>query len=338
MLVYLSLVFSSFFFSGIELFKNNKKNLYLEPIKKGYIFILFLLFIFNRNNNDYQNYLKIFKGEFQVKEKGYIFLVHILNFFKGNHNFIILILGILLIYTLFYLYRIKYVFCLISLYSIYVFAFDINQIRNLFCILFIMIGIKFLQKKKDLFYLIFNGLAASFQSLGYIYFVFYFLQKIKLKKYIKIISVLFICGFFTLFIFPKAMEFFFPDKAQAYFDRKPRFGMILYYIFIIMDIFIIKCKEKIKKEDILLIKFTLFPIIFLPYSFFFLELIHRVWRNALYIKWFYLLKGLGNEKKKYFIFSLLATQQFMLIGADFIKSKEFVINLVSQLGNLGFYF
>ncbi len=63
-----------------------------------------------------------------------------------------------------------------------------------------------------------------------------------------------------------------------------------------------------------------------------------MWRNALYIKWFYLLKGLGNEKKKYFIFSLLATQQFMLIGADFIKSKEFVINLVSQLGNLGFYF
>ncbi len=337
-----------------------------------------------------------------------------------------------MIYTLFYLYRIKYEFCFIFLYLIYIFMFDINQIRNLFCILFIMIGVKFLQKKKKFLYLIFNGLAASFQSLGYIYFVFYFLQKIKLKKYIKIISVLFICGFFTLylifnglaasfqslgyiyfvfyflqkiklkkyikiisvlficgfftlFIFPKAMEFFFPDKAQAYFDRKPRFGMILYYIFIIMDIFIIKCKEKIKKEDILLIKFTLFPIIFLPYSFFFLELIHRVWRNALYIKWFYLLKGLGNEKKKYFIFSLLATQQFMLIGfflelihrvwrnalyikwfyllkglgnekkkyfifsllatqqfmligADFIKSKEFVISLVAQIGNLGFYF
>lgn len=338
MSIYLSLVLSSFLFSIFEIFKENKKNLFFKVIKKGYVFILFLLFIFNRDNSDYQNYLKIFKGELLVKEKGYIFLIQFFKIFNGNHNFIILILGILLIYTLFYLYKVKYEISFIFLYSIYVFAFDINQIRNLFCILFIMIGIKFLQKKKDLFYLIFNGLAASFQSLGYIYFVFYFLQKIKLKKYIKIISVLFICGFFTLFIFPKAMEFFFPDKAQAYFDRKPRFGMILYYIFIITDIFIIKCKEKIKKEDILLIKFTLFPIIFLPYSFFFLELIHRVWRNALYIKWFYLLKDLGSEKKKYFIFSLLATQQFMLIGVDFIKSKEFVISLVGQIGNLGFYF
>ena len=338
MLIYLSLVLSSFIFSIFEIFKENKNNVFFKIIKKGYIFILFILFIFNRNNNDYQNYLKIFKGELQVKEKGYIFLVHILNFFKGNHNFIILILGILLIYTLFYLYRIKYEFCFIFLYLIYIFVFDINQIRNLFCVLFIMIGIKFLQKKKKFFYLIFNMLGSLFQSLGYVYFSFYFLQKIKLKKYIKLIAILSILGFLMIPIFSKIMTMIIPDKATFYLLRKPRFGMILYYIFIIMDILIIKCKEKIKKEDILLIKFVLFPAIFLPYSFLFLEIIQRVWRNALYIKWFYLLKDLGSEKKKYFIFSLLATQQFMLIGVDFIKSKEFVISLVAQIGNLGFYF
>ncbi len=81
MLIYLSLVLSSFMFSISEIFKENKNSVFFKIIKKAYIFILFLLFIFNRNNNDYQNYLKIFKGEFQVKEKGYIFLVHILNFF-----------------------------------------------------------------------------------------------------------------------------------------------------------------------------------------------------------------------------------------------------------------
>lgn len=338
MSIYLSLVLSSFLFGIFEVFKENKKNLYLELIKKGYIFILFVLFILNRDNSDYQAYLDIFNGKMTVLEKGYLYFIKFIKLLNGNHNFIILILGILLIYTLFYLYRIKYEFCFIFLYSIYVFAFDINQIRNLFCILFVMIGIKFLQKKKNFLYLIFNGLAASFQSLGYIYFVFYFLQKIKLKKYIKIISILFICGFLAIPIFSKTMEIIFPDKALAYFARKPRFGMVLYYFFLIMDIFIIRCKEKVKKGDILFIKFILFPIVFLPYSFLFLELIHRIWRNTLFIKWFYLLKDLESEKKKYKIFFFLFIQQFILIGADFIKSKEFVISLVAQIGNLGFYF
>lgn len=338
MSVYLSLIFSSFVFSVIELFKANRKNLYLKVIKKIYIFILFILFIFNRNNNDYQIYLKIFDGGYVKKEKGYLLFINFIKSIGGNHNIVILISGMLLIYVLFFLYTKKNEISFIFLYLLCGFVYDINQIRNLFCIMFILIGIKFLQKRKDCIYLIFNTLASSFQSLGFVYFIFYFLQKIKLKKYFKIVTILFIFGFLLTPIFPKIITFVSPKKAVYYLSLKPRFGMLLYYIFIAMDIFMLKYKNRITKKDILLIKFILFPIIFLPYSFLFLEIIHRIWRNTLYIKWFYLLKDLENEKKKYIIFILLISQQIMFISANFIKSNEAVINLLSQVGNLGFYF
>lgn len=338
MAIYLSLVFSSFLFSIIELFKNNKRNLCLKIVKKIYIFILFILFIFNRCNNDYENYLKIFTGERPGKEKGYLLFVKILKNLGGNHNLVILLLGVLLIFVLFYLYKSKNMISFIFLYLLCSFVYDINQIRNLFCIMFILIGIKFLQKRKDSIYLIFNALASSFQSLGFVYFIFYFLQKIRLKKYFKLVIVLFIFGFLLIPIFPKIITFIFPKKAIYYLSLKPRFGMLLYYIFIVMDIFMLKYKNRITKKDILLIKFILFPIIFLPYSFFFLEIIHRIWRNTLYIKWLYLLKDLENEKKKYVIFILLISQQLMFISANFIKSNEAVINLLSQVGNVRFYF
>lgn len=337
MQLYLFLIFSLFIFSCLELF--TQKNEYIRTIQKIYISIVFVLLTFNRKNSDYKNYLKVFDGEKNiVSEKGYLFFVKILKILGGNHNLILLILGCLFFFVIFYLYKKKYEITFIFLYLIYLFMYDINQIRNLFCILFILIGIKFLGKNKKYFYLIFNILAVSFQRLGYIYFIFYFLQKLKLRNYLKVIGMLFMGGIFFIPIFKKMMIILFQDKAMFYFAQTPRFGMLLYYIFIVMDIFLLK-KLYYKNNKELLLKFILFPIIFLPYSILSIELIRRIWRNTLYLKWFYFLKLLENEnyKKKVIVYFVLFSQQFMILSIEFFKDPRRVVDLISQIKNINFY-
>ena len=340
MIVYLSLVLSLFFFSILEMFIANKG--YFKIIQQTYIIIIFLFFIFNRENNDYNTYLLVFDGtDGIIKEKGYLFLNILIKKLGGSYHIILLILGFLFIYVVFYLYKIKYKICFMFLYSIYIYIFDINQIRNLFCILFILIGIKFLQKNNQKFYLCFNILAILFQRLGYIYLIFFIFQKFKLKNYIKILILSFISGFFLIRVFEKIMFLFFPEKFFLYFSQKPNFGMLLYYILIIMDIYILKISKfkKIKQNESLMIKFILFPIIFLPYSSVVsLELINRIWRNALYIKWFYFLSRVKNRKNKAVIFFILALQQILLLSAFLYKDFYPTLKLLKQIANIKFYF
>ncbi len=146
MFLYIILVFSSFFFSALELFTKEVNKDYFKIIQKIYIFIIFILFTFNRDNSDYRTYVAIFEGKSYVAEKGYMFFIKVIEAINGNHNYVLLTLGILLVYVLFYLYKIKYEITFIFFYSIFSFIYDINQIRNTFCILFILIGIKLLQK------------------------------------------------------------------------------------------------------------------------------------------------------------------------------------------------
>lgn len=342
-MIYLLLVLSSFFFSFLEVFISKIKRRYFKVFEKIYICVLFLLFVFNRGNSDYGNYCAIFNGNFIVKEKGYLFFTKTLANIGGNHNLVLLLLGMLLIYVFFYLYKNTYKISFIFLYSIYTFMYDINQIRNLFCILFVLIGLKFLQKNKDIFYLIFNILGISFQRIGYIYIIFYILKKLKLKNYLKMIGTLFFLGIFFIPVFKDIMIYLFPDKAFFYFSIKPRFGMIIYCFFIVMDIFILKIlkyNKKIEKDEIILIKFILFPIIFLPYSILSIELMNRVWRNSLYLKWIYVFKSLKNRKKKdkFIVYFTLIFQQIIILGIEFLKNREYLINLTSQLNNVKFYF
>lgn len=345
MALYLSLILSSFFLSFLELFVKKNKKKYFKIIQKLYIFAVFLLFTFNRKNSDYNNYLKVFNGEKNiVSEKGYLFLTSIIRILGLNHHFIILLLASLMIFVLFYLYKTKYIISFIFLYIFYTFVYDINQIRNFFCILFILIGINFLKKNKNFLYIIFNILAITFQRLGYIYLIFYILQKFKIKTYMRILAILFIIGLFFTPIFEKSMIYLFPGKAIYYFSRKPNIGMLMYYGFLVIDIVIIRIgnykKIKIKEEN-LYIKFILFPIIFLPFSCLSIELIERIWRNCLYLKWFYCLKYLkdkNNLKVNILLWSCLIFQMIFFIGVFIIKDHETIINILEQIKNVGFYF
>ena len=341
MSIYLSLVCSSFLFSLLELFTELKEKKIFKIFQNIFVLIIFSLFVLNRENNDYKGYLAFFNGEdIGIKEKGYLYLNQIIKYLGGNYHIVLLILGILMIFVFFYLYKVENKISFIFLYSIYTFVYDINQIRNFFCILFVLIGIKFLIDKKDYLYLFFNCLGILFQRIGLIYIIFYILQKFKLKNYIKLIIIFFIGGFVFIPFFKVGMLHFFPDKADYYFSLKPRFGMLLYWMFVFMDILMLKFlhKKDLSEKDELFIKFICFPIIFLPYSILNIEMIHRVWRNTLYIKWFYLLEPSEEKKEKLILFIILILQQIMFIGADLLKNLVGVKELISQVGNIGFYF
>lgn len=340
MKLYLFLIFSSFIFSLIELFTNQVNKSYFKKIQKIYIVILFILFIFNRDNRDYQAYLDFF-DEKNLTEKGYMFLIKVVKVIGGNHNIILLILGMLLIYTLFYLYKTKYVISYIFLYMMLSFVYDINQIRNLFCILFVLIGIKMLQKNKYIQYIFMNILSFLFQRFGYVYILFFISQKLKVKDFKKIIFILFILGFFGIMVVEQIIIFLFPEKANYYFQYKPRFGVLIYYVLLGTDIFLLKLikNKKESKKEMLLRKFILFQFIFLAYSSLHLEIISRVWRNTLYIKWFYSLRKMEEKRKKnkILIFSLLVFQQLILLGVGLFFEYENTIELLSEISNIKFH-
>ena len=99
-------------------------------------------------------------------------------------------------------------------------------------------------------------------------------------------------------ILRKVILILFTDKALLYFRYKPKLGILVYYILIGIDILLLKLivnKAPIEKDKIL-IKYILFQMIFLFTSSLHLEIIGRIWKNTLYIKWFYLLKELENKK------------------------------------------
>lgn len=344
MSVYFYLVFSTFFFTVLENFTNVTKKIYFKYIQYFYISVLFILFTFNRDNADYKNYQSIFNGTYGVvKEKGYIYFNNLVKKCGGNYNFILLILGILVILVIFKLYGVEKKITLIFIYAIHNMIFDIIQVRNMYCILFILIGIKYLQKKKDMIYLFCNFLAATFQKIGYVYIVFYIFNKLRLKTYIKILVFIFLISFISKDFLKLIADNFFPEKAY-YFQNNIRSGILIYYCLFIIDIFILfymNYKKKINLEEEIYIKFILFPIIFLPFCGHFLVLMERLWRNTFLLKLSYYLKFFklkSSKRKSILLVSFLIIQQLFFLSIRLWRAPEFIIELFKEMGNIQFYF
>lgn len=244
----------------------------------------------------------------------------------------------------FYLYKINYKISLIYIYVLHCFILDINQIRNLFCILFIYIGLFYLKNKKSIKYLIFNIIAIFFHNIGYIYILFYLLQKFNFKKYKKVIFYIFFSGYLVLFSFDDIFLKIFPSQAPRYLFYKPNLGKLIYYLLAIIDIVILLIGnrgKKIKSEEKKYIEFILFPIIFLPFSYFTLELMSRIYRNSFFIKWFYFFRYIKNKNKKSSIFILwilIILQQIIILIANIYKNPIKTFNLLKQISNIEFYF
>ena len=186
MAIYISVVFSSFIFSLLELFTSLRKEKWFKMIQFLFLVILFVLYAFNRGNTDYENYVKIFNGEMEVHDKGYIFLSDIIKNLGGTYNYIPLVTGFFLIIYFFYFYKTDYTITFIFLYFILSFIFDFNQIRNTLCSGFLLIGLLYLNKNRKIMYLIFNIIAIFFQRFGLLILLFFILNRYDLKKYKKI--------------------------------------------------------------------------------------------------------------------------------------------------------
>lgn len=342
MSIYLYLVFSTFIFTILENFTNVTKKVYFKCIQYFYVFVLFILFAFNRDNADYRNYQSIFNGTYGVvKEKGYIFFNNLIKKCGGNYNFVLLILGILVILVIFKLYGVKKKITLIFIYAIHNMIFDIIQVRNLYCVLFILIGIKYLQKRKDKIYLFYNFLAITFQKIGYIYIIFYIFNKFKLRTYIKILLFSFLISIISKDFLNLIANNFFPEKAY-YFQNTIRKGILIYYCLFIIDVFVvfyINYKKKISCEEEVYIKFILFPIIFLPFGGYFFILIERLWRNTFLLKLLYCLNLSKIKKKKLkYIILILLIQQIFFLSIRLWRAPEVIMRLFREMGNIQFYF
>lgn len=264
------------------------------------ILIIFILFSFNNENNDYLAYLQIFELENNV-EKGYIYLIKIVKIIKGNHQVIVFTIGLVLASYLLLkvLKRTKYPIFILFLYFQNNFIYDLNQIRNTLSYIIILYALEYLIKKENKKYIILNFLAISFQRIGIIYLFFYILSKIEIKKYYKILLFISSIGIFLLPILKIILLKLFPDKASVYFATKISKGYILYYILFLMDLVILKITNSFEiksREDEIFLKFILFPAIFLPGGMLSIDLVSRPYRNALLIKWLFIFKKLENKK------------------------------------------
>lgn len=299
----------------------------------------FIIIVFNRDNSDYKNYVAIFSGTYGVlKEKGYIYFNKLIQTLGGNYNIIPFIMGLFMVYVLFKKYDVKEKITLIFIYSIHNLIFDIIQVRNTFCVFFILIGIIFLQNHKEIKYLIINFIATSFHTIGVVYFIFYILTKINLKIYNLLLIFTNIINLLLINKYLYLLKEIFPTKTY-YIENNFNYGVFIFYLLSFIDILLIlfiERKKKKNREKELYIKFILFPIFFLPFGVFHGELIQRIWRNAFLLKIIYCLK-FSNKKKK-IVISLLVLQQIVYLGIRLWKAPEFIISLLEQFNNIEFYF
>ena len=254
--------------SIVELLTNiTSKKFYKKFINYLYIY-MWILLVFNRNNNDYDAYYDMFYHlEKYNVELGYLFLMKLIKIINGNYNIILLIVMSYLVLLISRL-KIKYKITLIFMYFLYNINYDVTQIRNTIAILLIMTGIN-LSKYSNKFSIICNLLALSVHNISLIYFPFFFLYKIKINKYINIIKIVMILNFIILIILlhqKNLLIYIFP-KLDYYFKFKINKGWLLYFIYFGIDWFYYKVilKSNSSKYTIYL-KFWLFSYLFIPFS------------------------------------------------------------------------
>lgn len=289
MLVWCSLLTVSFFIVFLNIYTKLSVN-----IKKNITYflalIVFIVFGFNRMNNDYNAYLFYFENKPIFVEKGYLIIINILQRIGGNHNWIIIISGIMLVYFFFIKNKNKYTAHVIFLYSLNYLMFDITQIRNTILLLMISFGIYYSSKKfnKIRYYYLFNLIGASIQSLGILYFGFGLLKKLDKKKYIKLILILIFLNFILINIIKVLIIRYFPEKANIYLDYKPSFtGILFWYILVGLDILNFIILKVDKEEDIFMkniFRFYLYNLIFLPLTILNIEIFSRLYRNLFLLK------------------------------------------------------
>lgn len=335
MFLYLIINILLLIFSTMEIvLKKSLKKIYLINFS-----ILFFIFAFNRENSDYENYIKIFNsglsaGNFEI---GYIYLTKFIKYIGGSHNTIIILLAIFNFYIIYKYNRYNYnIF--IFLYFIYNFLFDINQIRNLLMILMVYSGIYLLEQKNIklgsllIFLSIFIHQLALFYIIGVI---FYYLVKGNKKIVFKILILSNIIGvLFFIFgndLLEKLLILF--SRRFSYFKGR-NLGYLIDLFQYILNLILLKITLNKKNKKINLLLFSwIWVFIFFPLSFISKELYTRIYRNSYYAKISVILSNFKEFtlKKRLIILVLLILDMSIYMITFYVRSYEFIIKIVNYL-------
>lgn len=322
--MFLAAVFLSGFSMIIEILRVNKFiswGLTLIPL-----FLLFFIIGFNRDNRDYQYYEKafidnVYRDSFEI---GYSTLVKFVNFLNFDHTIIVFLSG-----SLFLLILIKslsqnnHVNLVIFFYCLYPLIYDINQIRNTLMYLLVVLSLIFIVKNQVVKHYTVLILALAMHKLAVVYLPFYYLCIKNRTHFMRILLVTSIMLFLLSPIVINILLEVFPTKMPLYLERRPGLGVIIVFIYSIIDYFTVWWIDKIirprlSEEDKLkievLYRFVWFPIIILPFAFYFIE-VSRLQRNAILVKYIY-----------------------CAIAMKYMTVKEKLITVSLLLVSIGFYF
>ena len=348
MILFLILVSSLCVFSFFEIVlnKGNTKSIYFKIYFFIFVTIIYLLFAFNRYNNDYDNYVRAFTGQLSKgeMEKGYLFLVEIVKKLNGNHNWIIIFSATFFIYIIFYKKKIYYSILFLFLYFISNFVYDINQIRNLIMISLVYFALNELEKGKRLRALLVILISITIHKMGVLYLLFYALNIVFSKNYIKIFKKLvYISFFFTLFFLINREKIInllrnlliLITGRYSYFEGLNLGFLISIFQFIVSLLLIRICVGK--EEKSIYFKFLLFNMLFLPFCFISKELYQRIYRNSVYAKWYVIINKMREKKLSIRILSyLLLMSEGLELFVLYFRSNEFAVKIIENITKFKF--
>lgn len=315
MLLYLAVSFSGIFmlleFSRVSKFIS--RFLALTPL-----FFLFSILSFNRMNRDYWFYQYAFVDErYRTQlEFGYAYLVKTAAKLGFDHTAIVFLAGVLLIFTFHKMLKTsRNLNFVIFFYCAFPLIYDINQTRNLFMYLIVILSLLFIESGKPIKHYLTLFIAFSMHSFALIYAPFYFLCKLTRKKYMSLLWKITIVFGLSSPLVLKALSLIFPVKMAAYMARPTQIDALIYIVYFIIDVFTIwwidkKISGKIFEEDNrkmeILYRFVWFSMLVLPFIFYFGE-INRLQRNALLVKYIYCAIAMKylTFKQKIFVLGLL---------------------------------
>lgn len=165
------LSFSFFIFLTSFLILSRYIKLY-SAVNILFVFLVGCFFSLNRQNNDYDGYVEIFKDPASYAEPGYVLLVNIIKFFDGDHNTLIIFLGIFVFITFFRLIKYSNIIAFSLLcYMMFPMPIDITQVRNTIALMFFINSLIDLSKSRLIISFLFVLISISFHFFGFVYFL-----------------------------------------------------------------------------------------------------------------------------------------------------------------------
>lgn len=289
------------------------------------VFIISILFIINRQNQDYEAYVDIFNVNELYAEVGYRWLIYAVKYMGGTHESIIGILGLFLGVTFLRLTRYsKYTASGLLLYMLCPMPIDIVQIRNTFLFLFVINSLIELVSGNKLTSFFFVLLSLLFHSLGVIYVLAWVVIQFKhYKVYKKLMVFGLLLSFVIVPFLIKALILVFDTRTlHAYIsDSIKLHSLAIWGIPYLFDLFLIYHFSKkivvtdirIKKWIDVIFAFLLFLSVFSPLLLY-IDEINRIFRNALLLKYLVLMSISPYIKRtsRYVLYAYLLLFAFLL--------------------------